>query len=128
MAIEIIAYKSKYAQHFYDLNIEWLKTYFYVEPYDEAVLSQPDQYIIAKGGYIFFAIKANKVVGTVALMPTETTGILELTKIAVLPKERGPSIGQQLLQYCIDFGKKQQLELENDTPYNRADIKMVLKF
>ncbi|WP_296316785.1 GNAT family N-acetyltransferase [Winogradskyella sp. UBA3174] len=154
MAIKIINYKSEYAQNFYDLNIEWLKTYFYVEPFDEAVLSQPDEYIIDKGGFIFFALKADKVVGTVALMPTETKGILELTKMAVLPKERGQRIGQQLLQYCIDFGKAQnlnslllysntklenaiylyrkygfkELDLEKGTPYKRADIKMLLDY
>jgi GNAT superfamily N-acetyltransferase len=87
-------------------------------------------------------------------MPTETQGILELTKMAVLPEERGQKIGQQLLQYCIDFGKTQHLnalllysntklenaiylyrkygfkalELEKDTHYKRADIKMLLEF
>ena len=153
MAIKIIDFDTKYSRNFYDLNIEWLKTSFYVEAYDEAVLSQPDKYIINKGGYIFFAINDKKIVGTVALMPTEQAGILELTKMAVLPEERGQNIGQQLLQYCIDFGKSQKLEalllysntklenaiylyrkygfqelkLEKDNPYERADIKMLLK-
>ena len=153
MAIKIINYKSEYAQNFYDLNIEWLKTYFYVEPFDEDVLSRPDKYIINKGGFIFFAMKENEVVGTVALMPTHTKGILELTKMAVLPEERGQKIGQHLLQYCIDFGKEQnlkalllysntklenaiylyrkygfkELELEINNPYQRADIKMLLE-
>jgi N-acetylglutamate synthase-like GNAT family acetyltransferase len=154
MTIKIINYNNKYAQNFYNLNIEWLKTFFYVEPYDEDVLSKPDIYIIDKGGYIFFAMKEDKVVGTVALMPTEEAGILELTKMAVLPEERGQKIGQQLLQHCIDFGKTQklqglllysstkldnaiylyrkygfkELELETDSPYNRSDIKMLLEF
>jgi ribosomal protein S18 acetylase RimI-like enzyme len=154
MTIKIINYDNKYAQNFYNLNIEWLKTFFYVEPYDEDVLSKPDIYIIDKGGYIFFAMKEYKVVGTVALMPTEEAGILELTKMAVLPEERGQKIGQQLLQHCIDYGKTQklqglllysstkldnaiylyrkygfkELELETDSPYNRSDIKMLLEF
>jgi len=154
MNIEIIDFNAKYAQNFYDLNIEWLKTFFYVEPLDEEVLSKPDTYIINKGGFIFFAIKANKVIGTVALMPTDIQGILELTKMAVLPKERGQKIGQKLLQHCIDFGKSQnlkalllysntklenaiylyrkygfkELELEKDNPYERADIKMLLEY
>jgi ribosomal protein S18 acetylase RimI-like enzyme len=154
MTIKIINYDNKYAQNFYNLNIEWLKTFFYVEPYDEDVLSKPDIYIIDKGGYIFFAMKEDKVVGTVALMPTEEAGILELTKMAVLPEERGQKIGQQLLQHCIDYGKTQklqglllysstkldnaiylyrkygfkELELETDSPYNRSDIKMLLEF
>ena len=153
MAINIIDFDIKYAKSFYDLNIEWLKTFFYVEPYDQEVLSKPNKYIIDKGGFIFFAMKDEKVVGTVALMPTEESGILELTKMAVLPEERGQKIGQQLLQHCINFGKAQnlkglllysntklenaiylyrkygfkELELETDSPYKRSDIKMFRK-
>lgn len=154
MEIRIIDYDEKYAQNFYDLNIEWLNTFFYVEPYDKEVLSKPDKYIIDKGGFIFFAIKDAKVVGTVALMPTKENRVLELTKMAVLPEERGKRIGQQLLKFCIDFGKSEklkglllysntklenaiylyrkygfkELELENDNPYERANIKMLLEF
>ncbi|MAX71479.1 MAG: GNAT family N-acetyltransferase [Flavobacteriaceae bacterium] len=154
MSIKIIDYKSKYAKHFYELNIEWLETFFYVEPYDEEVLSHPNKYIIDKGGYIFFAMKNDIVVGTVALMPTEENGVLELTKMAVSPEMRGQKIGQQLLQHSIDFSKTKELkglllysntklenaiylyrkygfkelELEKDNPYERADIKMFLKF
>lgn len=152
--ITITDYKAEYKHAFYDLNIEWLKTFFYVEAYDEKVLSKPDKYIINKGGFIFFAMKNEKVVGTVALMPTEADGILELTKMAVSPEERGQKIGQQLLQHCIDFGKQQhlkalllysntvlenaiylyrkygfkELELEKDSPYDRSDIKMLLEY
>ncbi len=154
MPIKIIDFKTEYAKKFYDLNIEWLKTFFYVEPYDEAVLSNPNTYIIDKGGYIFFALKAKKIVGTVALMPTKDTGVFELTKMAVLPAERGQKIGQQLLQHCINFGKSQDLkalllysntilenaiylytkygfktlDLEKDSPYKRSDIKMLLTY
>jgi len=146
-------YKPEYKQAFYDLNIEWLETFFYVEPYDEEVLSKPETYIIDKGGYIFFAIKNHTVVGTFALMPTEEGGVLELTKMAVLPKERGQKIGQQLLKHSINFAKTKQLKalmlysntklenaiylyrkygfkdinLEKDNPYARADIKMLLE-
>ena len=55
MQIDIISYQPEYALSFYELNIEWLKTFFYVEPYDEEVLSNPKKYIIDKGGKIFFA-------------------------------------------------------------------------
>lgn len=152
MAIKIIDYKKNFAQNFYDLNIEWLTTFFYVEHYDEQVLSNPETYIINKGGFIFFALKEHKIVGTVALMPTSETGFIELTKMAVLPNERGQKIGQHLLQHCIDFAKSKDLKglllysntklenaiylyrkygfkelvLEKDNPYERADIKMLL--
>lgn len=154
MEIKIIDYRQEFSKNFYDLNIEWLQTFFYVEPYDEEVLSKPEIYIINKGGHIFFAEKNKQILGTVALMPTQTPGILELTKMAVLPEERGQKIGQQLLQHCIAFAKTQklkglllysntklenaiylyrkygfeELELEKDNPYERADIKMILKF
>ena len=154
MGIKITTFKDNYAKDFYDLNIEWLKTFFYVEPFDEEVLSKPKQYIINRGGHIFFALKDNVVLGTVALMPTEDNRILELTKMAVLPKARGQKIGQKLMQYCIDFAKQQELyalmlysntilenaiyiyrkygfkevELETDSPYERSNIKMILEF
>ena len=153
MDVSIIQYDDAYASYFYHLNIEWLKTFFYVEPFDEEVLSKPKKYIIDKGGFIFFA-KANKtILGTVALMPTKKDGILELTKMAVIPEARGQKIGQKLLQYCIDFARENQLnalllysntklenaiylyrkygfkelQLETNSPYRRSDIKMLLK-
>ncbi|WP_298896067.1 helix-turn-helix domain-containing GNAT family N-acetyltransferase [uncultured Psychroserpens sp.] len=150
---EIINYDVQYAQSFYDLNIEWLKTYFYVESFDEEVLSKPDTYIINKGGHIFFAKRGDTILGTVALMPTETPLIFELTKMAVLPNQRGQKIGQHLMQHCIDFAKANnhkalmlysntilenaiyiykkygfiELELEKDSPYERSNIKMELR-
>ena len=74
--------------------------------------------------------------------------------MAVKPEERGQKIGQQLLQYCINFSKAKQLkalllysntklqnaiylykkygfkplELESNSPYKRSNIKMLLEF
>ncbi|MFH4968955.1 GNAT family N-acetyltransferase [Gaetbulibacter sp. M240] len=103
MKIEIISYKPQFAKDFYELNIEWLKHFFYVEPYDEDILSQPEKHIINKGGHIFFASRNGMNVGTVALMPLNGTPYFELTKMAVSPKFRGLQIGQKLMQHCIDF-------------------------
>lgn len=150
---EIIPFENQYARDFYNLNIEWLNTYFYVEPFDEEVLSKPKTYIIDKGGHIFFVKRDAVILGTVALMPTPNPKVFELTKMAVRPNLRGQKIGQQLLQHCIDFAKSLQLdalmlysatklvnaiyiyrkfgfielELEKDSPYKRSDIKMELK-
>ena len=145
-AVEILPFDKKYSKDFYDLNIEWLQTYFYVEPFDEEVLSKPDLYIINKGGYIFFAKLNETIVGTFALMPTADPLVLELTKMAVSPNTRGQKIGQKLLTFGIDFAKDQglkslmlysarklenaiyiyrkygfvELDLETDSPYKRS--------
>nr|WP_321224180.1 GNAT family N-acetyltransferase [uncultured Psychroserpens sp.] len=152
-AFEIIPFKNTYTKDFYKLNIEWLETYFYVESFDEEVLSKPETYIINKGGHIFFAVANKKVLGTVALMPTKDPRVFELTKMAVSPEQRGQKIGQHLLQHCIDFAQTnnykalmlysatklenaiyiyrkfgfKELELEKNSPYDRSDIKMELK-
>ena len=154
MTIDIISFKNEYAQKFYELNIEWLETHFYVEDFDREVLSKPQQYIINKGGYIFFALQNFDVVGTVALMPTTNCKIFELTKMAVSPNFRGQKIGQRIMQHCVDFARDnnfealmlysntklenainiyrkfgfKELELENNSPYERSNIKMMLKF
>ena len=100
MDIKIIGYDYKYAKYFYDYNIEWLETFFFVEPYDQEVLSKPETYIIDKGGYIFFAKNEERILGTVALMPTKEYGILELTKMAVLTEVRDKKIGQKLFFFA----------------------------
>jgi len=147
----IIPFKEEYANHFRDLNIEWLEKYFYVENHDSEVLENPKAYIIDNGGLIFFALHNGEVAGTVALM-NEKEGY-ELSKMAVSPKYQGLKIGQQLMQYCIDFANTKgwdklllysntllenaiyiyrkygfkEVELEKDGPYQRGNIKMVLK-
>jgi ribosomal protein S18 acetylase RimI-like enzyme len=151
MSIIIVQYDSKYARAFRDLNIEWLEKYFYVEDHDKEVLENAQKYIIDRGGFIFFALFNNKVAGTIALM-NEKEGY-ELSKMAVSPEYQGLKIGQKLMQYCIDFGKSKgwpelllysntilenaiyiyrkfgfrEVELEKSNPYQRSNIKMVLK-
>lgn len=146
----IIPYHKDHKQAFKDLNIEWLETFFYVEPYDLEVLSKPEQYIIDKGGHIFFAIDNNTILGTVALMPTKEPNVLELTKMAVSPLARGRGIGQKMMEHCIAFAKAQHLKslilysntvlenaiyiyrkwgfieipVEENASYKRANIKM----
>ncbi len=152
MQVEIVSFKPKYSKNFYDLNIEWLRSFFYVEPYDEEVLGNPLKYIINKGGYIFFAKLNNEVVGTIALMSMNIERTFELTKMAISPNQRGNKIGQQLMQHCLDFAKEEkfkaliiyssrklenaiyiykkygfkEIPVEPDCHYDRCDIKMEL--
>ena len=126
MSIKIITFERQYSSDFYNLNIEWLKTYFYVEPFDEEVLSKPEIYIIDKGGHIFFAKLDDVIVGTVALMPSKKHSVFELTKMAVSPDYRGYKIGQTLMQHCIDFSRDQNFE--KLILYSNTILKKILRF
>lgn len=150
LEVSIIPFEEKYAKQFYNLNVEWLEKYFYVEPYDQKVLSNPKKFIIDQGGFIFFATYNNEIVGVVALINQQT--FYELSKMAVSPKYHGLKIGQKLIDFCIEFGKEKkwdsitlyshrklvpainlykkvgfvEVELEKESHYERSDIKMRL--
>jgi DNA-binding MarR family transcriptional regulator/GNAT superfamily N-acetyltransferase len=149
--MEIISFRKEYAHHFRDMNLAWLKKYFYVEEHDKDVLNNAQSYIIDNGGYIFFALYNGEVAGTVALINEEEG--FELSKMAVDPKFQGLKIGQLLMQYCIHFARRKgwkelllysntllenaiyiykkygfkEVALQEDCPYDRSNIKMVLK-
>ena len=52
-SLEIIPFEKNHANAFKALNTRWLKEFFKVEPIDEKVLSNVDEYILKKGGFIF---------------------------------------------------------------------------
>lgn len=155
MKISFDEFNIKNVNHtseFYNLNIEWLETYFYVEDHDKKVLNNPKKYIIDKGGIILFVLVNNMVIGTVALMPTLSKNIYELTKMAIKPDLRGKKIGQKLMTKIIRLAKIKkinklilysnrklknaihlykkfnfkEIDLEEYSPYKRANIKMEL--
>lgn len=152
MNIEIFPYDPQYADKFKELNTAWLEKYFWVEPHDEEVLGKPEKYILSPGGNIFFVREHEEIIGTVALMKIDE-GVFELTKMAVTPKAQGKKIGQKLMQYTLDFARKQgwktliiysnrklenaiyiykkfgfiEIPIEDNNPYARGDIKMKLR-
>ncbi len=151
MNIEIVSYKHEYAGYFKDLNIAWLDKFFWVEPRDKEVLGNPAKYIIQPGGNIFFAKEGKEVIGTVALMKIDD-GVFELTKMAVTPGYQGKKIGHKLMVHSLEFAKEQgwksliiysnrklenavylylkfgfqEINIEDNNPYSRGDIKMEL--
>jgi len=148
--IDIIPFEAQYADRFYELNVAWLEDFFYVEPYDEKVLSNPEENILRNGGFIFFAKTDSLIVGTVALI--NQGNFFELSKMAVMPDYQGKKIGLLLMKYCIQFARAQQwksitlyshkklvpaiqlyrkmgfqeIPLEEKSHYKRSDIKMRL--
>ncbi|WP_300437251.1 GNAT family N-acetyltransferase [Christiangramia sp.] len=149
--MQIVSWEPKYSEDFKDMNLYWLKEFFWVEPHDENVLGNPEKYIIEPGGKIFFVKESEEIIGCVALMKIKDD-IFELTKMAVKPEYRGKKIGQQLMNYTLEFARKKdwdqliiysnrklenaihlyrkygfvEIPIEENNPYSRGDIKMKL--
>ena len=74
---------------------------FLVEDYDQKILSNPQKHIINKGGSIFFAKKNKKIIGVVALMPTDKLDVFELTKMGIQKSFRNQGVVRLLINKCI---------------------------
>lgn len=148
--IKFLPFSEKLSSKFYDLNIVWLEQLFLLEPYDKYVLNNPQLAIIDKGGYVFFIEYKKEIVGTFALMPCDVRSF-ELMKMTVKESHRGKGIGNQIMIFVIKFCKKKkarsiclysntklnnaiklykyhsfkEIPLPDDSPYDRADIKMI---
>ena len=104
-AVRIAGFDPRWREDFARLNLEWLRRWFVVEPFDAEVLGNPEQYILGDGGRILFALLddeggAERVVGTVALR-NDGDGVYELTKMAVEPGLRGLGIGRALIEAAL---------------------------
>ena len=146
--VEIINFTQDLKEPIKTLNYEWLEKYFRVEDGDVLALSNPQEQIIDKGGFIFYAKLKGDIVGTASLLKKSET-VLELGKMAVSEKAQGSGIGTLLLEHCLSFATKKgihkiilysntrlesaislyrkygftETELESGL-YERADIKM----
>ena len=101
--LSIVEYDPSLATDFYQINREWISDMFVMEQMDEEVLSNPDSYIVSKGGTILF-VRSQKdgIVGAGALMPVGDEGTFELTKMGVLSRNRGEKSGEFLLAALIE--------------------------
>jgi GNAT superfamily N-acetyltransferase len=100
--VRIVGFDPRWRADFARLNLEWLRRWFVVEPFDEEVLGDPERHILADGGCVLFALLDDaRSVGTVALRHAGD-GVYELTKMAVEPGLRGAGIGRALLDAAID--------------------------
>ncbi len=103
--IEIIEYTPALKEHIKALNYEWLQKYFAIEAGDARSLSYPQQEIIDKGGFIYYAKLNNEIVGTASLLKKEE-GVFEIGKMAVTASAQGQGIGALLLDHCIHIAKE----------------------
>ena len=98
--VEIIDYSTEYKEHFKNLNMEWMSL-FKIENAQLAIVEHPEEQIIQKGGFIFFAEVDAKIVGTGALL-RESNKLYEIAYMAVTPAYQGRHIGKSLLKKAID--------------------------
>jgi ribosomal protein S18 acetylase RimI-like enzyme len=106
--VEIIAFSEELSEPIKTLNYEWLEKYFRVEEGDVASLSNPQKYIIDKGGHIYYAKLNDEIVGTASLLKKSET-VYELGKMAVNDKAQGQGIGTILLEHCLNVAKQKQV-------------------
>jgi GNAT superfamily N-acetyltransferase len=149
MELTIHEYKPEYQPWFEKFNRDWIEKYFWMEPIDTAVLQNPDEHILQKGGSILMASCDKEMAGTVALKYVEP-GVYEFTKMAVDEKFRGQRIGLLLSEAAIikarELGAHKIILYSNtvlapaislyhklgfkevplDAVYKRSDIKMEL--
>ena len=95
------------SEKFKSLNLEWLDTYFKVEPIDEKVLNNPEREIIDKGGFIFMIQKNYNTIGTFAFIK-KSAKIYEFSKMAISPDERGNGYGNMAMEFLIQFAKNKK--------------------
>jgi ribosomal protein S18 acetylase RimI-like enzyme len=82
-----------------------------MEKIDEEILSKPEEYILSKGGMIWFAKHPTLgIIGTCALLNSGNNEY-ELTKMGVFSKARGPKVGEILLQYVLDYVQTEKITL-----------------
>ncbi len=103
--VRIRAYESSLKHHFAELNAKWIDTYFGLEEPDRKALSEPDKYILKKGGFVFFAEVENQIIGTCALLKRNDS-TYELAKMRVDERFQGRKIGRRLVDACINQAKK----------------------
>ena len=107
--VTIISFTDALAANFAVLNKAWLTKYFEIEPLDAKMLGNPVKYYINEGGFIYFALLNGEIAGTIALLKVSDT-IFELSKMAVDEKFQGRKIGNKLIDYVLQEGRRLKLE------------------
>ena len=128
MDVSIINFEQKYRSYFQSLNEEWLNKYYFISESDLELLSNPEK-IISEGGFVFFALLNNDVVGTCALIPNGET-CFEIIKMAVSEHSQNYGIGSLLMKTCIEYAKvngADKITLETAVPL-KAAIHLYKKF
>jgi DNA-binding MarR family transcriptional regulator/N-acetylglutamate synthase-like GNAT family acetyltransferase len=96
-------WQAEYQKDFKRLNMAWLTKYFNAQlnELDQLSLNTPQSYYLARGGYIWFALLDENVVGCIALAH-HADGCYEISKMAVDEQYQGYGIGRKMLLAALD--------------------------
>ena len=122
--IELVEYEAKYKDDLKSLSYEWLNKYNLYEDEDELILNNPEEYILKKGGYIFFARYQSDIIATFSLIPG-SNNIFELAKLAVTEEYQGKGIAKILIEKAISIAKRE--EAEKIILYSNSKLKKAYK-
>lgn len=100
VVIDVRSNAMAFAEEFKKLNEEWITSNFQLEESDIQFLSDPQKYILDKGGTVFIALYNNKPVGACALLIRDGL-TCELVKMVVDPQYQRQGIGYKLGQAFI---------------------------
>lgn len=105
----VVTWNPQFKQDFSDLNTQWIRKYFVIEPQDIYQLAHPEENIINVGGEIFFVLEDGIPLGTCAMVP-HGEKCYELAKMGVAPEARGKGYGDLLMKACIEWAKSKDAE------------------
>lgn len=93
--LRMVEYKPAHQPWFEKLNRAWIEKYFEMEERDTEALTEPEKYLIEKGGAVLVA-EYNDVVAGVAGLKKVDALTYEFTKMAVDENFRRKGIAEQL--------------------------------
>ena len=94
-----------FEREFRQLNEAWISKYFKLEASDKLVLSNPQKYILDRGGNVFIALEDGRVVGCCALLVHDIF-TCELAKMVVDPSAQGKGIGLLLGNALVEKARE----------------------
>lgn len=103
-SVKIIEYEPAHFDRWKAINEEWITAAYVMEEIDHWHCSQPDESILAGGGFILLAQLDGEIAGTAGLLRDDGE-TYELIKMAVDSRFRGYGIGRKLCEAAIEKAK-----------------------
>jgi GNAT superfamily N-acetyltransferase len=103
--LEIVGFRPELRGEFERLNRLWLEEHSLLEQVDLDYLQNPEHYILAHGGEVFFALDGETVAGVSASIRMSPS-TYELAKLSVSPDYRGHGLGRRLSEVAIDYARR----------------------